>query len=103
MAEQPRDEEAIFLAALERATPQERHAFVEETCAGDQELLQRVKELLASHDDSMGPLDSPPVGVDATSTPAATSTRSACCSTSFSRAKRPSTASGSARPRSTSS
>ncbi len=66
MAERARDEKAIFLAALEKATSQERNAFVEGACAGDPELLERVRELLESHDESVGPLDSPPAGVDAT-------------------------------------
>jgi serine/threonine protein kinase/WD40 repeat protein len=68
MNEQSRDEEAIFLAALEKTTPQERDAFAEAACAGDQKLLERVRELLDSHDDSAGPLDSPPMGVTATIT-----------------------------------
>jgi serine/threonine protein kinase len=66
MNEQSRDEEAIFLAALEKTTPQERDAFAEAACAGDQKLLERVRELLDSHDDSAGPLDSPPIGMTAT-------------------------------------
>ena len=60
MAEQPRNEEAIFLAALEKPTAEERNAFVEGACAGDPELLGRVRELLKNHDESAGPLDSPP-------------------------------------------
>jgi len=63
MGEQTRDAEAIFLAALDKATPQERAAFVEDACAGQAELLQRVRELLASHDESHGPFDESPPGV----------------------------------------
>src|SRR5713226_863739 len=66
MTEHARDAEAIFLAALDKATPQERAAFVEETCAGDPELLRRVRELLGSHDGSQGPLDAPPPAFVAT-------------------------------------
>jgi serine/threonine protein kinase/tetratricopeptide (TPR) repeat protein/DNA-binding beta-propeller fold protein YncE len=66
MAEPARDEKAIFLAALEKTTPAERNAFVEGACAGDPELLERVRELLESHDESVGPLDSPPPGLAAT-------------------------------------
>ena len=66
MAEHARDEKDIFFAALEKPTPQERNAFVEGACAGDPELLERVRELLATHEESVGPLDSPPPGVQAT-------------------------------------
>jgi len=65
MTGQTRDEKAIFLAALEKGTPQERSAFLEEACAGDPALLDRVKELLATHEQSRGPLDSPPPGISA--------------------------------------
>ena len=39
MIEQARDAEAIFFAALEKATPPERAAFVEGACAGQADLL----------------------------------------------------------------
>jgi serine/threonine protein kinase len=58
--------EAIFMAALEKETPQERAAYVEGACAGNLELLQRVLELLKAHEDSQGPLDAPPPGVHGT-------------------------------------
>ena len=58
--------EAIFLAALEKAGPRERLAYVEEACAGNPELLGRLRELLHSHEESHGPLDAPPLcGVEA--------------------------------------
>ncbi len=60
------DAEAIFLAALDKATPHERGAYVEETCAGDAELLGRVRELLSCHEGSQGPLDAPPPGLGGT-------------------------------------
>ena len=66
MTEVPRNEEAIFLAALELGTPEERLAYVNGACAGDSELLRRVLELLKSHDKSIGPLDVPPPGLAAT-------------------------------------
>src|SRR5262245_12230452 len=47
-------------ATLDRPTPQERADYVERTCAGDQELLRRVRELLGCHEQSRGPLDAPP-------------------------------------------
>jgi serine/threonine protein kinase len=54
--------ETVFMAALERSTPQERLAFVEEACAGNLPLLQRVRELLNAHEEARGPLDTPPLG-----------------------------------------
>src|SRR4051812_8120342 len=66
MAEHPKDAEAIFLAALDKATPQERAAYVEGACDGDSKLLQRVRELLACHEGSQGPLDAPPAGLGKT-------------------------------------
>ena len=69
MAQQSLNEESIFLAALERATPKERAAYVESACAGDSELRERVDELLESHEQSEGPLDAPPPGLGATLDP----------------------------------
>ena len=60
MAEQNEAVEAIFLAALDKATSQERLAYVEGACAGNPALLRRVRELLDSHQESKGPLDVPP-------------------------------------------
>jgi eukaryotic-like serine/threonine-protein kinase len=66
MTEHARNAEAIFLAALDKATSQERAAYVEATCAGDFELLGRVRELLSCHAESQGPLDAPPQGLGGT-------------------------------------
>ena len=41
----------LFLAALERP-PDERAAFLQEACAGDEELRREVESLLAHHDDA---------------------------------------------------
>ncbi len=62
MPERARDEKLIFLAALEQATAQQREAYIQDACAGDLELLKRAKELLSVHEQSQGPLDSPPTG-----------------------------------------
>jgi serine/threonine protein kinase len=40
-------EESLFEAALEKRDPAERQAFLEEACAGDVQLLHRVRRLLA--------------------------------------------------------
>ncbi len=66
MVDPPKNEEAIFLAALEQATPKERAAYIDRACAGNAELRQRVLELLKSHDASQGPLDALPPGLQAT-------------------------------------
>jgi serine/threonine protein kinase/Flp pilus assembly protein TadD len=44
------DDEAIFTAALQRATPEQRLAFVKQACVGDTELQKLVEELLQAHD-----------------------------------------------------
>jgi serine/threonine protein kinase len=50
---------ALFLAALEKATPAERAAYLDEACAGDARLRQRVEVLLAAHDRPDPLLDQP--------------------------------------------
>jgi eukaryotic-like serine/threonine-protein kinase len=66
MTKHAKDAEAIFLAALDKATAQERAAYIEEACAEDAELLRRVRELLDCHQESQGPLDVPPPGLGGT-------------------------------------
>src|SRR5262245_8673368 len=51
--------EAVFLAALEQPTPQERAGYAEQVCACDEALLRRVRELLSCHERLGGPLDEP--------------------------------------------
>ncbi|MBL8823665.1 MAG: serine/threonine protein kinase [Planctomycetia bacterium] len=63
MTEQVQNAEAVFLAAMDKANEAERNAYVEEACAGNVELLRQVRELLASHDATHGPLDAPPPGL----------------------------------------
>jgi hypothetical protein len=46
---QPSQAEVLFFAALEKATPAERAAYLEESCAGDDTLRRRVEALLAAH------------------------------------------------------
>jgi hypothetical protein len=43
-------EETIFAAALEKATPAERAAYLEGACGGDAELRRRVEVLLRAHE-----------------------------------------------------
>ena len=42
-------EKEIFLAAIEKATPQERAAYLDGACGKDLLLRQRVEDLLAKH------------------------------------------------------
>jgi WD40 repeat protein/serine/threonine protein kinase/tetratricopeptide (TPR) repeat protein len=59
MAENIHGEESIFLAALQKTTPEERQEYVDGACCGSPELRRRVVELLKSHDESQGPFDVP--------------------------------------------
>jgi eukaryotic-like serine/threonine-protein kinase len=59
-------EESLFEAALQRPTPAERQAFLEEACGGDAGLLERVRRLLAAHEQPRGVLDR--AAADATGT-----------------------------------
>jgi eukaryotic-like serine/threonine-protein kinase len=63
MADVPRNEEALFLAALDQGTPEERLAFVSGACAGDSALCNRVLDLLTAHEKTKGPFDDPPPGL----------------------------------------
>src|SRR6516162_3983130 len=56
------EEESVFLAAIEKRSPQERQAYLDGACAGRPELLMRVAELLKVHDESRGPFDAPAGG-----------------------------------------
>jgi eukaryotic-like serine/threonine-protein kinase len=50
-------EEALFDAVLERTFAAERQAFLEEACAGDFALRERVERLLVAHEKTRGILD----------------------------------------------
>src|SRR5262249_13675394 len=54
--------EAIFFAALERATAEDRAAFLDEACGADEGLRRRVERLLAAHPQVDGFLECPIVG-----------------------------------------
>jgi WD40 repeat protein len=43
-------ERTIFVAALEKSTPEQRSAFLDEACAGDAALRERTEALLRSHE-----------------------------------------------------
>jgi serine/threonine protein kinase/WD40 repeat protein/tetratricopeptide (TPR) repeat protein len=59
-------EESIFVAALEKPTPAERAAYLQEACAGNDQLRRRVEALLSAHDQSGDLLDPPPLGAPPT-------------------------------------
>src|SRR4051794_36367168 len=52
-------EESLFAAVLERTFADERQAFLEEACAGDSALQERVARLLVAHEKTRGILDQP--------------------------------------------
>src|SRR4029450_7865090 len=57
MSDTPHTAKSLFLDALEKAAPDERAAFLDEACAGDAELRQRVEALLRAHNGSDPLLD----------------------------------------------
>src|SRR2546425_11803063 len=61
MAAGPNTEKAIFLAALDKVTPGERHAFLDQECAGDDALRLRIEALLRAADQPDSLLDHPVV------------------------------------------
>src|SRR5690242_21214795 len=54
-------EETVFATALEKETPAQRAAFLDEACAGDPALRRRVEALLESHSGADAFLDKPAV------------------------------------------
>src|SRR5438067_4153551 len=52
-------ERDIFIAALEIENPAERGAYLDQACAGDADLLQRVEGLLGAHGRAGNFLDRP--------------------------------------------
>jgi WD40 repeat protein/serine/threonine protein kinase len=60
------NEASLFAAALEKREGAERQAFLDEACAGDTALRQRVEHLLAADRQSAGVLERGPAGRDLT-------------------------------------
>jgi hypothetical protein len=54
--------ESIFFAALEKASPAERAAYLDEACRGDADLRRQVERLLAAHPQVGTFLEQPPAG-----------------------------------------
>src|SRR5262245_21580301 len=59
-------ERAIFIAALEKDDPAERAAFLDQACAGDQPLRQRIERLLRAHEPADSFLEHRPPGLGVT-------------------------------------
>jgi hypothetical protein len=59
-------ERAIFIAALEKDDPAERAAYLEQACAGDPALRQRIERLLQAHGRPDGFLEGPALGLAGT-------------------------------------
>jgi serine/threonine protein kinase len=51
-------EQTVFIEALEKEGPAERAAFLDQACAGDPDLRQRIERLLQRHQESASFLDS---------------------------------------------
>jgi serine/threonine protein kinase/WD40 repeat protein len=64
--------EDIFLAAVEKATPEERAAYLDEACRSDAELRRRVERLLAAHPKAGDFLAQPPAEAPLPVAPGAT-------------------------------
>ncbi|HZN34408.1 MAG TPA: serine/threonine-protein kinase, partial [Pirellulaceae bacterium] len=62
MASSPKSVKAVFEQAVEIPSPDERQAFLEQACAGDPNLRQRVEGLLRAYADAGSFLESPPLG-----------------------------------------
>jgi serine/threonine protein kinase len=59
-------ERAIFIAALEKDDPDERAAFLEQACADDRPLRQRIERLLKAHEPADSFLEHRPPGLGGT-------------------------------------
>ena len=53
------NERAIFMEALEKGTPDQRSTYLDEACAGNAALRQRVEALLESHEHACSFLGKP--------------------------------------------
>jgi len=101
MPADPNRVEAIFAVVLAKTSPEERASYIDEACAGDVELRQRVEALLKAYDDAGSFLQSPaaregittdppaapridpsPQSPPAEGVPARASDRTSCCNRS---------------------
>ncbi|HUV67377.1 MAG TPA: hypothetical protein VMW24_26035, partial [Sedimentisphaerales bacterium] len=66
MNEEPKDIKAIFSQALEKQTPEEQAAYLNEACGNDTVLRQRVEKLVKAHEQAGSFLDLPDAGRNVT-------------------------------------
>jgi serine/threonine protein kinase/tetratricopeptide (TPR) repeat protein len=66
MSAEPHTVRSVFLAAVENCAPDQWDAFLQEACAGDQDLRRRVEVLLRAHQQPNSLLDSPAAALVAT-------------------------------------
>ncbi len=66
MNEEPKDIKSIFAEALEKKTPQERAAYLDEACGSDKKLRAEVEALLESHEQAGSFLETPAFDVTVT-------------------------------------
>ncbi|MDA1049057.1 MAG: serine/threonine-protein kinase [Planctomycetota bacterium] len=66
MTKQQVDIESIFDRAVQLDSPEQRQAFLDETCGSDRELRRRVEALLRASNDAGSFLEKPPEGLAAT-------------------------------------
>jgi hypothetical protein len=59
------DEKAIFVSVLTLSDEGLREAYLQKTCLGQPELVQRIRKLLSAHAEPNGPLDRPPSALGA--------------------------------------
>src|SRR5215468_7223470 len=58
--------EAVFFAALEKGSPQERAAYLDEACAGDPDLRRRVEKMLTAQAQAGSFLEQPARSLEVT-------------------------------------
>ena len=61
MDQAPASERSIFIQAIDYVHLDERKAFLDRACGGDEKLKTRINELLVAHDQPDLALDHPPV------------------------------------------
>ncbi|MCP4784056.1 MAG: protein kinase [Fuerstiella sp.] len=63
------DEQSIFLEALEKSSPENQTAWLNEACGNDEALKQRILKLLQRHEEAQSFLEQPAPGLEQTIVP----------------------------------
>jgi serine/threonine protein kinase/uncharacterized protein HemY len=66
MNEEPKDIKSIFAEAIEKKSPKERAAFLDEVCKGDSDLRSKVEDLLKAYNEAGDFLEEPAIGPSVT-------------------------------------